>query len=494
MKNILRIVLLFTLLVFSTGCNPSNQTDGSQTSAPAAQASPQIRNEALPTATPAAPPTQQPEPESPAPAAEIRGRTFNGAALKTVTDRDGLQEMISAGSRWVRLDLNWAVIEPSEGVRRWEAVANLEKQFVNARESGMQVVLILGGTPAWAAQPNYFFCGGKVNPEKYQALAEFSRDMALRYLPEPFGITYYEFWNEPEVHGFLGCWGEPEDDYYGGEDYGRMLQAVYPVVKQAAPEAQILVGGLLLDCDPTIGVTNPDGSPKDCRPGRFFEGALKSGAGNSFDGVSFHAYDYYNAELGKYSNFNFGAYSDQQGSVTLAKAAYLRKLMREAGVEEKPLMNTEAALLCRGDTCMTPEFQATKAFLMVEEAIQAFADGYINNIWYSVYGDRNSAILRQGSLEPYPVYYAFQFINLFLDSAISAQRVELDPDLHSYEITRVEDSVYLLWNRTNSEKTFTLSTIPDELVRIGMDGKPVDEPVSDSVTVGPAPLFLIYKK
>jgi hypothetical protein len=37
---------------------------------------------------------------------------------------------------------------------------------------------------------------------------------------------------------------------FGGEYYGNMLKIVYPAIKSADPQAQVLVGGLLLDCDP----------------------------------------------------------------------------------------------------------------------------------------------------------------------------------------------------------------------------------------------------
>lgn len=457
---------------------------------------PQVNSETLPSLTP--PPAGEgvaniPLTDPAAVAEPQRTRLpFNGAALFTITDNDGLAQMVEAGSRWARLDLNWAHIEPSEGKRDWHTMESLERSLVNARASGMEVVLILGGTPPWAEDRSHVLCGGKVDPEKYPALAAFAADMVARYHQPPYEVTFFEFWNEPEVEAFLGCWGDPSDDYFGGEAYGRMLQAVYPAVKQAAPTAQVLTGGLLLDCDPRLGITLSTGEPKDCRPGRFLEGALKAGAGAALDGVSYHGYDYYGGELGVYSNANFAAHSETTGSVSGPKAAYIRDLLAAAGVANKYLINTEAGLICSGPTCSTYEFQSTKAWLAVEQAIQAFADGNIGNIWYSVYGFRESAILRP-DLSPYPVYYSFQFINMVLESTRTAQLTNLDPDLFSYELNRSHDRMTVLWNRRNAEKLIHLDQLPSEIVRISLEGKPVSEPLTQDVQVGPAPVFLIYR-
>ena len=45
----------------------------------------------------------------------------------------------------------------------------------------------------------------------------------------------------------FGCWDDPEDAYYGGEYYAEMLKVVYPVIKEADPEAKVLFGGLLYE-------------------------------------------------------------------------------------------------------------------------------------------------------------------------------------------------------------------------------------------------------
>jgi hypothetical protein len=57
-------------------------------------------------------------------------------------------------------------------------------------------------------------------------------------------------------------------------------------LKAANPQARILTGSLLLDCDPFHG---PEG--RDCSSAHFLEGILQAGGRAYFDGVAFQAAD-----------------------------------------------------------------------------------------------------------------------------------------------------------------------------------------------------------
>ena len=104
----------------------------------------------------------------------------------------------------------------------------------------------------------------------------------------------------------FGCWGDLDDPYYGGRYYSEMLKVAYPTIITADPNAQVMVGGLLLECDPVNPpeVTSGSGELKDCTSDKFLEGILENDGGEYFDGVSVHAYDFYFAELGKFANSN----------------------------------------------------------------------------------------------------------------------------------------------------------------------------------------------
>ncbi len=105
-----------------------------------------------------------------------------------------------------------------------------------------------------------------------------------------------------------------------------MLKVVYPQIKAANPDAQVLVGGLVQDCDPRPGasceiVGKP---PSHCK---FLEGILHNGGGPFFDGVSFHSYDYYKANGDQnclYCNPNWLSSWNTTGPVVALKAQYIR--------------------------------------------------------------------------------------------------------------------------------------------------------------------------
>jgi hypothetical protein len=208
-------------------------------------------------------------------------------------------------------------------------------------------------------------------------------DLVERYSIPPYSVNYWEIWNEPEIspeqidpESGWGCWGDSNDEYYGGGYYAQMLAVVYPAMKSANPNVQVLVGGLLLDCDP---VNPPSG--KDCTPARFIEGILRGGGGAYFDGISFHAYDYYDG-VG-YQNGNWHSAWNTTGPVQIAKAAYLRSLLDSAefGVKGKYLINTEVALLC--DTCIDDQaFEKVKANYVAEAYATTLSED-LKVAWYT---------------------------------------------------------------------------------------------------------------
>jgi hypothetical protein len=187
--------------------------------------------------------------------------------------------------------------------------------------------------------------------------------------------------------------------------YGKMLQYAYPAIKAADPEAKVLIGGLLLDCDPE----NPPAG-KDCAAGRFLEGILEAGGGPYFDVVSFHAYSYYGGTIGDMTNPNW------EGSSTgvAEKVAFLRRVLGDYGCAEKTLMNTEAALLCPEDTGDCRDTQASYVSKAYADAIRL---GLRAQVYYAMTGSWRHSGLLEPALTPKPVYYAYQAAASFLSGA-----------------------------------------------------------------------------
>lgn len=335
-----------------------------------------------------------------------------GVQMYTVTEERGLVQAVKAGMRWVRvMAFPWDEIEPvrtSPPSYNWSSVD--EESLLNARANGMEPIAIVHFTPSWAQAYAGVSCG-PIRADAMNAFAQFLKAAVARYSAPPYNVRYWELVNEPDVDRRLvsptsafGCWGDIDDPYYGGRYYGYMLQVVYPAIKAANPNAQVLFGGLLLDC-------NPENPPvgKNCTPGKYLEGALVNGGGPYFDGVSFHAYTYYFDDRDAIENPNW------PGSVTAIpeKTAFLRGVLARYGFLEKKLMNTEAAVLCFNGTTACWNAQAR---YMPQAYAEAMAVGLQAQIHYRMIqgGQWWYTGLLWSDLVPKPSYYSYAAASEFL--------------------------------------------------------------------------------
>jgi hypothetical protein len=417
-------------------------------------------------------------------------RNVFGVTMSTLTESNGLTPLAQAGTTWTRRAIDWGVVENVEGARNWNA--GLEAELVKAAQRNIQVVLIIETTPAWALKPG-FPCGA-VASNKFPALASFAADVVSRYSQPPYNIHYYEMWNEPDAAGVLGCWGNVSDSqYYGGSYYGSMLNSVYARMKAADPQAQVLVGGLLLDCDPSV---RPNG--RTCTEANFLKGILAAGAGPSFDGVSFHAYDHYQVP-GRYSNDNWNTASWNKNPFTIigpslvAKAAYLRNILQGYGYPKKYLISTENALffgpseyttLC--DPSVPADLELTKAYYLVEAYTVSQAEGLIGNIWYAAIGTR-CASLFETNLTPKPAFQAYAFLRPRLQGAVFRGKITGYPGVTGYEFTRRDRIVWGLWASDNLSHVIQLPKVPAEAFYVGNNGNPVSEIQAVFVNITDAP-------
>jgi len=408
------------------------------------------------TSVPVQPPVATPEqPQYPLPGIELSRMDAASSHL-----------VAQAGAYWIRRNsLMWSAVEPNEGDRNWGALANLEQELLEASTRGLQVVLVVSSTPQWAQKVPGTFCGPVVE-EKLPSFARFMNDVVKRYSVAPYNIKYWEIWNEPDIapnlvpsDSIYGCWGDDKDAYYGGGYYAGMLKQVYPQVKAANPQAQVLVGGLLLDCDP---VNPPAGA--QCIPSKFLEGILRSGAGDFFDGVSFHAYDYY-AGTSEYGNSNWNSNWDSSGPVVIAKARFLRSVLAAYRHPEKYILNTEAGILCGRSgsepQCQGEEFDLTKAYYIAQDNVIGAAESLRANIWYSLTGWRGTGLVSHGT--PNSAYTAFQFSTTQLKGAAFVRNIPDFPGVKGYELQRDGKKVYFLWALDKKPQDVRFDKIPNAI-------------------------------
>jgi hypothetical protein len=412
----------------------------------------------------------------------------------------GLEVLLSTGNAyvpdvqtlqpvWIRKNgLLWSDVEPAPGLRQWEEMSVLDAQVSQLSAAGFETMLIVRSTPSWAQYVEGMPCG-PIRPENLDDFAGFLTDAVARYKEPPYNVQYWELWNEPDVdpgviswpESPFGCWGDSGDPYYGGGYYGEMLSYAYPAIKAADPEAQVLIGGLLLDCDPE----NPPPG-KSCTPSRFLEGILINGGGDYFDIANMHAYAYYGLPgdpvYPRIYNWNW-AYGEPSTGIS-EKAHFVRQTLQNYGYE-KPLFNTEVALDC---TIGTDDCYEVQSMYAVRAYAEALALDLQAQVWFALRSDwKNTGLLYSTPGTYKPAYYAYQTTVEELESAVYLGPVTSYPPLEGYTFAGSSILIQVVWSADEAVHTITL---PAETVRVvdryGME----IEPSGGAIEVGLAPVFI----
>jgi len=392
-----------------------------------------------------------------------------GVEITPLDNSGGLAEIKTTQTKWVRgIEVKWSEVEPAIGNYNWSALDASETELVNALDAGLTPIVMVRGAPLWASPDNLTDC--VIADTHYSDFGNFIAQVITNPSSplEAYSIPYWSIWNEPDIASgetsysgsFGGCWGDNDDLYYGGKAYGDMLEVIYPIVKAADPETQIIAGELLLDCNPELD--------SECLPGKFFEGVLQST--NSFDGVSFHGYDFYMGSIGQYGNTNWDSGWNSSGPVLVSKAEYISGLLKSAGLSDKFIMNTEFALLC--SSCESDDiFEITKASYLVQAYARAIAGGLEANIWFDVTGTwgRNNGLLaiENGGLNILPAYNAYKFASDKLKGITGFREITQYEGVTGYEFwgapceeNDTNCNVWILWSLNGGDHVISLPAVP----------------------------------
>jgi hypothetical protein len=382
-----------------------------------------------------------------------------GVEMLRIKNSGLINDINRTGTVWVRRNgLLWSDVQPEPNQYYWDTQATLENQLKNAASNGMRVILVVRSTPTWAQKVPGSACG-PIASSQFGAFGDFMYQAVLRYSRPPFNVKYWELYNEPDAtlgltDNMFGCWGQSGEPYYGGYYYGQMLNAVYPRIKAADPQAKVINGGLLLDCDPrtVCGIAE---APK------FLQGMFAAGAGNSLDGINFHAYDYSQSGLGQYRNQNWASTWNTTGPVLLAKIDFIRSLMQAYGVTGKFLVNSEVALIKYDLSNPCDATCETNKAIYIPEAYAAAAKADIQaNIWYSDYGWRYSGLLDPSDGSPLPAYYAYKAAHDLLRDAVYVQNISLNPQVSIYELRRDGVRFWIIWSLDGASHNISLPGTP----------------------------------
>ena len=215
---------------------------------------------------------------------------------------------------WVLWDSRqrWLDLEPQPGQWQFES---FDKLVGLADQHGVEVVYVLGQTPAWAtSRPDerHVYGPGAASPPADPAqFGAYVRQVATRYKGR---IAAYGIWNEPKYRQGTGPCGGVVFFCGTPEDLVELTAAARAALRQVDPKALVLspafTGGL-------HGVDSLD---------RY----LKAGGAGLIDAVAFHLYA-------------------AQPEDTVKTLAALRQTLQRHGLGQLPIWNTEQGWLVQSE-------------------------------------------------------------------------------------------------------------------------------------------------
>jgi hypothetical protein len=209
----------------------------------------------------------------------------------------------ATGARWLRTALSWRDVEPSSADQDdWSKADNI---VADAQKDHVSIIFDVVGAPRWAgSQESGEF---STDPQQY---ADFCAKVAARYRGR---VQVYELGNEPNLTTEV-----PNPD---PATYAKVLEAAYPAIKKADPDAFVLTAGLAGGRHRNGNLTGID----------FLTGLYADGAQGSFDGIAFHPYTYPLLPTQDVDN----------GTRNWAQMLQVRALMVRHGDGGKPIWVTE---------------------------------------------------------------------------------------------------------------------------------------------------------
>jgi MYXO-CTERM domain-containing protein len=142
---------------------------------------------------------------------------------------DTLDLEVDLGAKWVRIDLNWDIVEPADGQWSWTVVDTV---IDAAKARGLRVYATLGYTPAWASTGDRNSDGSNNDVPIAAKYREFVVAAVTRYKDK---IDVFGSWNEPNLGGF---WEGTRDEWVTIA-YQPFMEAVHqtcPACVTAGPE------------------------------------------------------------------------------------------------------------------------------------------------------------------------------------------------------------------------------------------------------------------
>ncbi len=290
----------------------------------------------------------------------------------------GFTYAVQAHAGWLRFPVYWSTIEPTNTTPDNYNWSSLDASVQAVQNSNIQPIFTLERNPAWAAAKS----DGPVS--NTADLLEFMGALVARYP----SVHYWEIYNEPDSIQRFGRQGKV---------YAALLDKLYPVIKSANSQAQVVLGGLAMDW------FIDGGGPFDRN---FITDVLTSCTGPCFDVANFHYYPFYRGTWEPY------------GHDIIGKANFLSQTLVAHHVV-RPLIASETGWPS-GTGWGSPELAAR---YVPKSFSRALAAGLSTTIWFAMLDadTSNPGLLNSfdvpGQLVARPAYTAFLALTNLLNGA-----------------------------------------------------------------------------
>ncbi|MBN2345961.1 MAG: cellulase family glycosylhydrolase [Candidatus Aminicenantes bacterium] len=276
-----------------------------------------------------------------------------------------LAKVKAAGITWIRIDVDWSVIEASRGKTNYDDV---DRVIDYAATHGLSVYASIGTTPGWANNKK----GGNYPATKVTDWTNFVTRTIGRYKNR---IKYWGIWNEPNLKIFFAL----------GKDKF-VEQVLLPAVKT------------IRSTDPAAFIVGPELSHKTETGSEwyFWMKYILDNAGGYFDIISHHIYEdhgvYYMYEL------------LEEGDKLIPS---VKKIVAESGQDGKPFWITETGWHTRkySDT-----MQANRYLDMLHTRARKNFPQKV--FFYEIIDDPRSSVdpfgILRNNLEAKPAYHTYR--------------------------------------------------------------------------------------
>ena len=346
----------------------------------------------------------------------------------------------------------WPDLEPQKG--KWD-FSYLDRFVSQAESHGVEILLPLGLSPAWAssrpAEKSGYGPGNIAEPRDISDWQDYVRRVATRYKGR---IHAYEIWNEPNLPDVFS--GTPEQML-------ELARSAYRILKQV---------------DQTIIVVSPSATGLYGIP--WLENYLKMGGGAYADVIGFHFY-----------------VTPEAPEAMLEVLRRLRTVLQDSHVSGKPVWNTEAGWLIENrHSEVRPQKSSFSKVLTLEEASAYLARSYLLNwamgisrfyfySWDSEVGGLTEADGR--TLKPPATAYA-EIENWLVGACMRSCTSDLQGSW-SCELSRPGYRAWVLWNPGRTIE-FKIPHTWRAGQRRDLSGKRFALDLSSMISIGPTPILI----